>query len=316
MGLFARMGGVGTSILRERPTRLISVRPSCQEPHDPQQLVRKALLLVAVVLAPFAFSGASWDATRGWISKWAMFVVALILSKLVLVVILLVAVTQVSAPIDGDLSSIADPLAGVVLMALAGFAPYMTYRFLSFIGFDLYNSMGTEQEAKSALNRPIPTPGKPQGGEPKKVLDEGSKGGGDKSSSAGSNGGGGAGGGPKANPTPAPSSAGGGGAGASSGGAAGAGGSAGAAGAGAGGGAAAAGPVAAGVVAGAAVVKAAATAGPKAGQALAGQADQAASGAEQSGSAPVTPHAPPPSQPLPRTPTSSAPPPKPKPTKE
>ena len=273
-------------------------------------LIRKALLLVAVVLAPFAFSGASWDATRGWISKWAMFVLALILSKLVLVVILLVAVTQVSAPIDADLSNIADPLAGVVLMALAGFAPYMTYRFLSFVGFDLYNSMGTEQEAKSALNRPVPTPGKPQGGEPKKVLDEGSKSGDKKASS----GGGGAGGGPKAKPTPPSSSAGGSGAGAGgSAGAAGAGGgSAGAA--GAGGGAAAAGPVAAGVVAGAAVVKAGSTAGPKAGQALAGQADQAASGAEQSGSAPVTPNAPPPSQPLPKTPSSSPPPPKP--TKE
>ena len=263
-------------------------------------LIRKALLLVAVVLAPFAFSGASWDATRGWISKWAMFVVAFILSKLVLVVILLVAVTQVSAPIDADLSNIADPLAGIVLMALAGFAPYMTYRFLSFIGFDLYNSMGTEQEAKNALNRPVPTPGKPQGGEPKKVLDEGGKNG-DKKASSGS---GGAGGGPKAKPTPPPSSAGGAGAGA--------GGSAGAA--GAGGGAAAAGPVAAGVVAGAAVVKAAATAGPKAGEALAGQADQAASGAEQPGSAPVAPNAPPPSQPLPKTPNSSPPPPKP--TKE
>ena len=263
-------------------------------------LIRKALLLVAVVLAPFAFSGASWDATRGWISKWAMFVVALILSKLVLVVILLVAVTQVSAPIDADLSNIADPLAGIVLMALAGFAPYMTYRFLSFIGFDLYNSMGTEQEAKNALNRPVPTPGKPQGGEPKKVLDEGGKNG-DKKASSGS---GGAGGGPKAKPTPPPSSAGGAGAGA--------GGSAGAA--GAGGGAAAAGPVAAGVVAGAAVVKAAATAGPKAGEALAGQADQAASGAEQPGSAPVAPNAPPPSQPLPKTPNRAPPPPKP--TKE
>lgn len=136
--------------------------------------------------------------------------------KLVLVVILLVAVTQVSAPIDADLSNIADPLAGIVLMALAGFAPYMTYRFLSFIGFDLYNSMGTEQEAKNALNRPVPTPGKPQGGEPKKVLDEGGKNG-DKKASSGS---GGAGGGP----TPPPSSAGGAGAGA--------GGSAGAAGAG------------------------------------------------------------------------------------
>jgi len=261
-------------------------------------LIRKALLLVAVVLAPFAFSGASWDATRGWISKWAMFVVALVLSKLVLVVILLVAVTQVSAPIDADLSNIADPLAGVVLMALAGFAPYMTYRFLSFIGFDLYNSMGSEQEAKSALNRPVPTPGKPQGGDPKQVLD-GKGDGGDKKASGGS---GGAGGGPKAKPTPPPSSAGGAGAG---------GGSAGAA--GAGGGAAAAGPIAAGVVAGAAVVKAAATAGPKAGQALADHADHAASGAEQPGSAPVTPHAPPTSQPLPKNPNSSPPP---KPTKE
>ena len=261
-------------------------------------LIRKALLLVAVVLAPFAFSGASWDATRGWISKWAMFVVALILSKLVLVVILLVAVTQVSAPIDSDLSNIADPLAGVVLMALAGFAPYMTYRFLSFIGFDLYNSMGTEQEAKNALNRPVPTPGKPQGGDPKKVLDD-SGGGGDKKPSGG--GGGGA-GGPKS--TPPPSSAGGG---------AGAGGSAGAGGAGAGG-AAAAGPVAAGVVLGAQAVKAAATAGPKAGQALADQADHAAGGADQSGAGPVAPNAPPPSQPLPKTPSSSTPPPKP--TKE
>ena len=83
-----------------------------------------------------------------------MFVLALILSKLVLVVILLVAVTQVSAPIDADLSNIADPLAGVVLMALAGFAPYMTYRFLSFVGFDLYNSMGTEQEARAHSTAP------------------------------------------------------------------------------------------------------------------------------------------------------------------
>ncbi|MFT3859987.1 conjugal transfer protein TrbL [Micropruina sp.] len=255
-------------------------------------LIRKALLLVAVVLAPFAFSGASWDATRGWISKWAMFVIALVLSKLVLVVILLVAVTQVSAPIDADLSNIADPLAGVVLMALAGFAPYMTYRFLSFIGFDLYNSMGTEQEAKNALNRPIPTPGKPQGGDPKKVLDAGT--GGNNTSGSG-----GAGGGSNVKPAPSASSAGSAGAGG-----AGSGGSTTGAGAGAGG-AAVAGPVAAGVVAGATVVTAAATAGPKAGHALADQADHAASGADQSGSAPPAPHAPPPSQPLPRTPNST-----------
>lgn len=286
-------------------------------------LIRKALLLVAVVLAPFAFSGASWDVSRGWIGKWAGFVLALILSKLVLVIILLVAVTQVSAPIDGDLASVADPLAGIVLMALAGFAPYLTYRFLSFIGGDLYNSMGSEQEAKSALNRPLPTPGKQQGNSPRKVLDDNSSkdgggGGGKKSGNASSQ-----------SPKPGPSGSTGAGTGASttatgSTGAGSAGGAgAGGAGAGAGAGAAAAGPAAA-VVAGAAVAKKAATAGPEAGQALAGQAETATDGADKPGQDTTTskpgpantpaPQAGPASSPLPKTPpdTSSPKPPAPR----
>ncbi|WP_150461340.1 conjugal transfer protein TrbL, partial [Nesterenkonia ebinurensis] len=160
-------------------------------------LVRKALLLVAIVLAPLAFSGASWDATRGWIGKWAMFVIALIVSKLVLVVMFLVAITQVSAPIDGDLSSVADPLAGIVLMAMAAFAPYMTYKFLNFVGLDMYHAIGSEQDTKNALNRPVPTPSKPAGDGPKKVLDEGGGG-----SSGGSGGGNGVGGGGKKPPEP------------------------------------------------------------------------------------------------------------------
>ena len=86
-------------------------------------LIRKALLLVAIVFGPIALAGSAWDATKGWFGKWAAFVVALILSKLVLVVIFLVAVAQVSAPIDADLASISDPIAGIVLMFIAAFAP-------------------------------------------------------------------------------------------------------------------------------------------------------------------------------------------------
>src|SRR5690606_30032749 len=41
-------------------------------------LIRKALLLVAIVLGPIAISGASWDVTRGWFGKWVSFVIALI----------------------------------------------------------------------------------------------------------------------------------------------------------------------------------------------------------------------------------------------
>lgn len=144
-------------------------------------LIRKALILVAVVMAPIALSGQSWDATRGWFGKWASFVLALIFSKLVIVIVFLVAINQVNAPIDMDLSSIADPIAGIVLMFIAAFAPYMVYKFISFVGFDMYHVMSAEQESKQAMNRPMPLPGKPDGAEPQKVLD----GGGDKNKSGG-----------------------------------------------------------------------------------------------------------------------------------
>ncbi|MFC7580772.1 conjugal transfer protein TrbL [Schaalia naturae] len=267
-------------------------------------LVRKALLLVAIVFAPLAFSGASWDASRGWISKWAMFVIALICSKLVLVVMFLVAVTQVSAAIDGDLASVSDPIAGIVLMAMAAFAPYLTYKFIAFVGFDMYHAIGSEQDAKNALNRPVPVPSKPGGnggGEPKKVLDG--------TSSGGGNTGGSSGGGSSAPPppkTPAPALA------ASGGGAAASGGSA-----------AAAGPVAAGVVIGAGVAKGAATAGPKAGTALGAQGEHAADAAAQTPPPPAASPAAPPSSPAPRPPSTDPsqppkqpPPPAPRPPKE
>lgn len=257
-------------------------------------LIRKALLLVAIVFAPIALAGFSWDATKGWFGKWATFVIALILSKLVLVVIFLVAITQVSAPIELDLASISDPIAGVVLMFIAAFAPYMTYKFVTFIGFDMYHSMSAEQEAKSALNRPIPVPSAPKTDGAKKVLD----GAGDKGGGAAPSGGGAP---PATTATPAAGGGAAAGAGAGS-----AGGGAGAAGAGAGAGAAAAGPAAA-VVVGAQVVGAAATAGPKLGGKVGGAAEGHAAGAGetvQPAPPPAPSHTPtaPPARPAPSTP--------------
>lgn len=242
-------------------------------------LIRKALLLVAIVFAPIALAGFSWDATKGWFAKWATFVIALILSKLVLVVIFLVAITQVSAPIEADLASISDPIAGVVLMFIAAFAPYMTYKFLSFVGFDMYHAMSTEQEAKSALNRPVPVPSAPKSDGAKKVLD----GGGDPPAPVGA----GTPPPPTSGATPPPASAApaasattGGTAGASA-------------------GVAAAGPVAAAVIA-AKVAGAAVTAGPKLGGAVADTTEEHAAGAEQAAQpAPPPPNSAPTAQPRP-----------------
>ncbi len=223
-------------------------------------LIRKALLLVAIVFGPIALAGATWDAAKGWFSKWVAFVIALILSKLVLVVIFLVAVAQVSAPIDADLASVSDPIAGIVLMFIAAFAPYITYKFLNFVGLDIYHAMSSEQEAKSAMNRPVPVPNSPMTEGAKKILGPS----GDSGTAA------------RGGPGPAPTSGGGGpGPASSSGGpgavsAAGVGPSAtaGTAGAGAG-----AGVATAGVAVGAAVAGAAAQAGPKVGSAVGQTAD-------------------------------------------
>lgn len=247
-------------------------------------LVRSALLLVAIALSPLALAGATWDATRGWVTKWVTFVVALILSKLVMVVVFLIATAQLSAPIETDLASLAEPLTGIVLLLIGAFAPYLTYKMISFVGFDLYQTMGTETDAKEALNRPVPVlPGGWSRPNPAKVL--GSEGAGDGTGSGSPTGGspgtastvtasGGT--------TTGAASAGGGaasgaGAGASSGAGVGAGASAGA-------GAAAAG-VAAPVVAAAALAKGAFDAGPQAGQAVGGHAVQASDGPALTGTA-------------------------------
>lgn len=259
-------------------------------------LIRKALLLVAIVLAPVAFAGAAWDVTRSWIGKWAAFVVALIVSKLVLVVVFLIAITQVAIPIEADLSAVTEPISGIALLFIAAFAPYMVYRFISFLGFDLYHAMGTEQEAKNALNQPIPVPSKPKSDGVKKILD-----GGDSEGSGGSGSAPPTGGPPPTATAPTTGST-----------------AATTETAGAGGGAAAAAGPAAAVIVAAEVVKDAAEAGPKLGHEVGEQAESAADAADQAGSPTPpeqgNPSAPPLSTPQPNPPSSDpAPPPSPPP---
>ncbi|MAP64373.1 MAG: conjugal transfer protein TrbL [Microbacterium sp.] len=277
-------------------------------------LVRKALILAAIVLAPIALAGSAWDATRAWFGRWAAFVVAMIVSKLVIVVVMLVAVVQLDAPIDLDLQSIADPMAGVVLLLTAAFAPYLVYKLISFAGFDFYQTISAEQEAKQALDRRVPIPAAlpparpsdagspaPSGSGPNTATTA-AEAGETGTSTAGTAGGGAAAGGAA-------------GAGAAGGGSAAGGGAA--AGGAAAGGAAAAGPAAIAVVAAQAAV-AVAEAGPRAGAAVAGateaQADSAQATPPQppasprpNTTAPATSPAPPSTQPPSQPPTSQPP---------
>ncbi|MFD4323581.1 conjugal transfer protein TrbL [Nocardioides sp. NPDC058538] len=241
-------------------------------------LARKALLLIAVVLAPLALAGASWDHTRTWVGRWAAFVIALITSKLVVVIIFLLATSMVSSPIEADLAGISDPLAGVVLLLIAGFAPYLVYKAINFMGFDMYHAMSAEQETKHALNRPIPTPARQPSFQPPKVLgDQGGQGSTPPATPPMTNPSAGA-----SSPTAAAPAA---------------------AGSGAAGGGAAAVPPAAAAVAGAYAAKEAATAGPRIGSYVGSTTQQHADAGEQTPSqsqhSPQTTDTPRPSTPSP-----------------
>ncbi len=111
-------------------------------------LFRKAALIVVAVFAPIAFAGAAWDQTRVWTRRWLEVVAALVFSKLVIVVTFVVgasafggqgpAVTNpgdvATAPGAGD--ALSDALVGALLLAIAVFSPWLTWRFVHWSGME------------------------------------------------------------------------------------------------------------------------------------------------------------------------------------
>jgi len=92
-------------------------------------LVRQALIVIAVVVAPLALAGGTARITTGWVKRWAQVTLALVLSKLAVVVVFVVAVGMV-----GDAEGIGALLSGLILLLLACLAPWACFKFLDFAG--------------------------------------------------------------------------------------------------------------------------------------------------------------------------------------
>jgi hypothetical protein len=114
-------------------------------------LFRKAALMLVAVFAPIAFAGLVWDHTRVWSRRWIEVVVALVFCKVVIVVVFVVgasafagvgpdprgAATDSSTP-SGSLS---DLLVGLLLLSIAVFAPWLTWRFVHWSGMEAASVM-------------------------------------------------------------------------------------------------------------------------------------------------------------------------------
>jgi hypothetical protein len=113
---------------------------------------RKAALILTAVFAPIAFAGSAWDQTRVWTRRWLEIVAALVFSKVVIVVTFVVGASafarvgpQTGGPPTGTTPSgvggLSDALVGALLLSIAVFAPWLTWRFVHWSGMEAASVM-------------------------------------------------------------------------------------------------------------------------------------------------------------------------------
>ncbi|HTX00850.1 MAG TPA: hypothetical protein VMD59_18865 [Acidimicrobiales bacterium] len=124
-------------------------------------MVRKLLVIVAAVFAPVAFSGASADVTRGWVRHWIELTVALVVSKLVLVVIFLTGLSVLDGAGQagsGAGQSVTQLMVGTLLLLLGGLSPWMAVRMVHFAGQSFASLHGHAAVATAGAVRAVEGP--------------------------------------------------------------------------------------------------------------------------------------------------------------
>ncbi|WP_092622616.1 type IV secretion system protein [Jiangella sp. DSM 45060] len=119
-------------------------------------LVRTMLLDIAVVIGPLAIMGLAWDKTHGWFRKWISLVVALIFTKLAVMIVFGLGVSgleSLSFSTDGA-GVVGVLLTSTLMLMLAALVPVACFKFMSFIGDEIeaghLHGAGTAAAARGA----------------------------------------------------------------------------------------------------------------------------------------------------------------------
>lgn len=123
-------------------------------------VVRKVLIVVTAVFAPLAFAGSLADLTVSWTRRWIETTLALVVSKLVLVLIFVagygILVKGVGQAGSGATQQVTQVISGVVVLCLAGFAPWIALKLVHFTGeqaHQLHSLGGVAMGGVSAVGR-------------------------------------------------------------------------------------------------------------------------------------------------------------------
>jgi len=101
-------------------------------------VIRKVLIVVTAVFAPLAFAGSLADITVAWTRRWIELTLALIFSKLILILIFVIGyfmlIKGAGQAGSGVTEQITQVVSGVIVLALAGFAPWLALKVVHFTG--------------------------------------------------------------------------------------------------------------------------------------------------------------------------------------
>ena len=121
-------------------------------------VIRKVLIVVTAIFAPLAFAGSLADITVSWTRRWIETTVALIVSKLILVLIFVagygILIEGVGQAGSGTTQKVTQVISGILVLFLAGFAPWSALKIVHFTGEHAHqlHSLGASTVAGAAVS--------------------------------------------------------------------------------------------------------------------------------------------------------------------
>jgi type IV secretion system protein TrbL len=126
--------------------------------------VRKVLIVISAVFAPLAFAGSLADITASWVRRWIEVTVALIVSKLILVIIFVVGLDMLVKGVgqagSGRGQSATQAVSGLLVLALAGFAPWLALKLVHWSGDHFHQIHGLASTSAAGANMAVQAPQK------------------------------------------------------------------------------------------------------------------------------------------------------------
>jgi hypothetical protein len=127
-------------------------------------VVRKMLIIITAIFAPLAFAGGVADVSRGWVRKWLEAMLALVFSKLILILIFVIGLGVLGgmgSPANaGGLSAITNDITGLFILLVAGLSPWMALKLVHFTGDHMATVAGSASHATSGASTVIGAPQK------------------------------------------------------------------------------------------------------------------------------------------------------------